>query len=230
MYPKHTWSRGRYTDVPVEKAPIFRQDTVPQCQSACDITFGGMTFCFGMAYSLKNVSVSCTTSNMAHLIVGDLKGVVRVISSDFTLVSKFTAYTGSVKFLAHNMENNCLVEFCCDSINAKVTVGHDEEATSATVRFWDLSQKDNEGNPICFLDTALNSQLPVCNWFGIFDTQASALAVSADMHTTMIGLCDGNLCVLSGNARKGKLRQHEIVVQSGNPITNLVYSATCTRY
>lgn len=46
------------------------------------------------------------------------------------------------------------------------------------------------------------------------------------MHTTMIGLCDGNVFLLSGNARKGKLRQHELVVQNGNPITNLVYSVT----
>lgn len=57
--------------------------------------------------------------------------------------------------------------------------------------------------------------------------QASSLAVSADMHTILIGLCDGNLCVLTGNPKKGKMRQYEVVVQSGNPITNILYYATC---
>lgn len=65
--------------------------------------------CFVNPLTLQNVNVTCATSNMAHLVVGDLKGVVRVLNSDFSLVAKFTAYTDSVKFVAHNMEHNCLV-------------------------------------------------------------------------------------------------------------------------
>jgi hypothetical protein len=64
----------------------------------------------------QNVNVSCATSNMANLIVGDLKGTVRVLNSDFTLASRFTAYSESVKFLAYNMENNCLVNNCLTNL------------------------------------------------------------------------------------------------------------------
>lgn len=62
--------------------------------------------------------MSCVTSNMAHLVLGDLKGVVRVMNGDFSLATKFTAYTGSVKFVAHNMETNCLVRNCITTFNS----------------------------------------------------------------------------------------------------------------
>ena len=46
------------------------------------------------------------------------------------------------------------------------------------------------------------------------------MAVSSDLLTVVVGLCDGNIVVISGHPKKLKiLRQKEQTVQTGNPIT-----------
>jgi len=149
---------------------------------------------------LANVAISCVAGNASHLIVGDLKGVIRFLTPEFTLAAKFVAYTGSVRALHYNAMHHCLV-----------SVGQDAEAPTSSVRYWELGSHTNDANPVSICDISLNSSVP-----------ASALTCSSDMQCTVIGLCDGNICVLSGTAKKGKLRQTELTVQSGNPITGLV--------
>jgi len=165
-----------------------------------DKVLGGSTKAAGSP--LRDLVVSCA-STTEHLILATNSGWVYLLNENYTLHKKFQAYQTRVDLLALNREENVLV-----------TVGNDEDTISPRVKWWDLNVWDSEGYPILFNEITVESQM-----------LASCLVVASDLQTTIVGLHDGNMIVVSGHPRKLRvLRQKELPIQAGNPITGLYIS------
>eukprot|EP00027_Filamoeba_sp_ATCC50430_P018912 CAMPEP_0168579026 /NCGR_PEP_ID=MMETSP0413-20121227/21645_1 /TAXON_ID=136452 /ORGANISM="Filamoeba nolandi, Strain NC-AS-23-1" /LENGTH=897 /DNA_ID=CAMNT_0008612909 /DNA_START=77 /DNA_END=2766 /DNA_ORIENTATION=- len=164
--------------------------------------------------SLQKLLINCSTSGRGRIILGDADGFLNIIERDFSNIISFQAYERSVNQLYQLKQSNFLV-----------TIGDDEEFISPTIKIWNLERTDKGGDPLCVRVIKIQksktqqTQVPV-----------TCLAVLEDLSQIAVGLCNGNVVLVTGDiVREKTSKQTVLSTENINPITGLGFRTTGKR-
>ncbi|XP_078033958.1 vacuolar protein sorting 11 isoform X1 [Augochlora pura] len=158
-----------------------------------------------IASALEDAQVTAATSGNGRLVFGDNMGNVHLVNRLYD-VSTFRAYDVIVT-LAQQVQDSTFL----------FTIGEDDAGCNPTIKVWNLSKLDKQGNPSCVrISRAIPSNKGV---------PATALYVHTSLTLMAIGFEDGSVMLYRGDVTTERKNKIKVLKGTGVSITGLAIRA-----
>ncbi|XP_033330810.1 vacuolar protein sorting 11 [Megalopta genalis] len=158
-----------------------------------------------IASALGDAQVTAATSGNGSLVFGDNTGNVHLVNRTYD-VTTFRAYEVIVT-LAQQVQHSTFL----------FTIGEDDVGCNPTIKVWNLSKPDKQGNPSCVrISRAIPSNRGV---------PATALYVHTSLTLMAIGFGDGSVMLYRGDLTRERKNKIKVLKGTGVSITGLAIRA-----